>query len=87
MPTENIKLSSKTGQHLIKAVTADSTLVCTKTSHSDVYVNASQEATHALGVGDSKYVAKGTLTMWVFRKHGGTDEFWAELALTPNSPA
>lgn len=76
-----IKLNSKTGQHVTKAVTADSTLTCVKTSHPDVYVNASQAQTITLAAGDSMFFVKGTVSMWVFRKNGGTEEFSAELDL------
>jgi hypothetical protein len=83
MATQTITLNSKTGQHLIKAVTQDSTLTCTKTSHPEVYVSAmTDKGQHSLQTGDSKFVEKGTLTLWVFRKTGGTDEFWAQLDLT-----
>ncbi len=78
---ETITLNSKTGQHLTKAVTADSTLTCVKTSHPDVYVNASQTSTIPLAAGDSTFLAKGTVSMWVFRKMGGNEEFWAQLEL------
>ena len=82
MPTQTITLNSKTGQHIVKAVTQNSTLTCTKTSSADVYVNALTEKNqHSLQLGDSMFVPQGTLTMWVFRKTGGTDEFWAQLDL------
>ena len=83
MATQTISLNSRTGQHIVKAVTQDSTLVCTKASHPDVYVNALiDKGQHSLHTGDSMFVPKGTLTVWLFRKTGGTDEFWAQLDLT-----
>ena len=83
MATQTITLNSKTGQHIVKAVTQDSTLTCTKTSHPDVYVNAlTADGTHSLQPGDTSFVPKGTLTVWVYRKLGGTDAFWAKLDLT-----
>jgi hypothetical protein len=82
MPAEKLKLSSKSNRHVVKAVTADSTLTCAKTSHPDVYVNgilAGEQ--HSLYLGDSMYVPKGTLTIWVFRVSPDPAEFWAELEL------
>ena len=82
MTTETIKLDSTTGQHLKTAITQKSILMCAKTSHQDVYVHAlTDEHQHTLQPGDSMLVPEGTLTIWVFRKTGGHDEFWAELEL------
>jgi hypothetical protein len=82
MGTETIRLNSKTGQHIVKAVPVDSILKCTKTSHQDVYVHAlTQTHQSTLQPGDSMLVERSTLTIWVFRKLGGNEEFWAELEL------
>jgi hypothetical protein len=68
----------------VRAVDADSTLTCTKTSAGDVYTRGIlKDEQHELRPGESMIVKAGsTLTVRLFRTNQGNDPFSAELSLT-----
>ncbi len=79
---EKIKLSD-TNKEVVRAVTKDSAVTCTKTSDPDVYVKAiTVKHTVSLYSGDSAAIEKMlTLRLHIFRKARGTP-FSAELDLS-----
>ena len=79
---EKIVLSD-TNREVVRAVTKDSAVTCTKTSAADVYVNAiTIKETTSLYAGDSASVEKMlTLRLHIFRKNESTP-FSAELDLS-----
>jgi hypothetical protein len=82
----DIHLDSSISQTIARAVLEDTVLACTKTSTPDVYANAivtTEDAVHqhTMFAGYSILVPRGTLTLWLFRKHAGNSTWAADFTL------
>ena len=82
----NINLDSSVSQTITQAVLEESVLTCTKTSAPDVYANAGCTTKdgvqqHTMFAGYSILVPRGTLTLWLFKKHAGNSTWVGDFTL------
>jgi hypothetical protein len=82
----NIHLDSSVSQTITQAVLEESVLTCAKTSAPDVYAHAIFTTNdglqqHTMFAGYSILVPRGTLTLWLFRKHAGNSTWVSDFTL------